>query len=107
MNNNFSSSKRNVINMNDDLLIPEWAKKDESLKERLTDKKKVTKFNPDRLNPMIEEIIEIKVKSVRNNKLNDKQSSGRLGVGSKSSIPSTALLTAQPSSATAGVNHEY
>ena len=49
---NFRASKRNVLN--EDLLLPEWAKKDESLKEKLTEKKKYTKVNPDRLEPILE-----------------------------------------------------
>ena len=53
--------------MNEDLLIPEWAKKDESLREKLTEKKKYVKVNPDRLDPIVESLMEVKVRSVRNN----------------------------------------
>ena len=49
---NFRASKRNVLN--EDLLLPEWAKKDESLREKFTEKKKYTKVNPDRLEPILE-----------------------------------------------------
>lgn len=65
LRDNFRGSKRNVLN--EDLLIPEWAKKDESLREKLTEKKKYVKVNPDRLDPIVESLMEVKVRSVRNN----------------------------------------
>ena len=49
---NFRGSRRNVLN--EDLLLPEWVRKDETLKEKFAEKKKYTKVNPDRLEPILE-----------------------------------------------------
>ena len=112
INSNFSGSKRNVLNaMNEDLLVPEWARKDDNLKERLTEKKKVTKCNPDRLEPLIESVMEIKVRSVRN-KMGENSKKGLGGI-SKSSLASgiTTEIAKHVLSATStslnNVNNEY
>ena len=66
LRDHWRTSKRNLMN-NEDLLLPEWAKKDESLKEKFTtEKRKYTRVNPDRLEPILENMMEIKVRSVRN-----------------------------------------
>ena len=73
-------------NLNEDLLIPEWARKDETLKERLSEKKKIAKVNPDRLHPIPAQCMAIKVKPAVNTTLD----SSRKGMGSITSLTSEA-----------------
>ena len=105
---NFSGSRRNVHAMNEDLLIPEWAKKDDNLKERLTEKKTVTKCNPDRLDPLIESVMEIKVRSVRN-RMGENSKKGLSGISKSSLTSGLASEVAKHvlSGTSTSVNNEY
>ena len=73
--------------LNEDLVIPEWAKKDDNLKERLSEKKKFQRINPERLVPIPTQLMDMKIKSTRLHKTLD--SSRKLQ--SKSSLASDVV----------------
>ena len=70
MKSNFGrGGARAAMSLNEDLIIPDWAKKDETLKERLAEKKKVVRVNPDRLDPIPRQFLAARVRSVLNRTL--------------------------------------